>query len=160
MEPILAGAAVLVAATHRAILLTGSERCSRQLDTNLERHATAFQIADRAIVENAPNFHEATFRDILKIRKEYGEELAAFRAELRRMAIEASSPIASETNTIAAMDAVAKNITPVVIEMNRKIKLSRSKWAKRALETVPLLNAISRKTASCRALLLILTTGQ
>jgi hypothetical protein len=98
------------------------------------REHTGLQLARESIVENLPSFEQASFKEILKVRRHCCEELAAFRAHMRSLAIRINESAVDEPSAKDVVRLVSKEITPVVLEMERRLRQSKAQWVKRLLD--------------------------
>ena len=98
-----------------------------------QRKRRAFEVARHAILENAPTFEQASFKEILLARRHCAQELAAFRVEMNRLATLMSTSTSGD-DAESARDVVSKEITPIVADIERRVRLSRARWAKRVLD--------------------------
>jgi hypothetical protein len=99
-----------------------------------DRENTALHLARESIIENLPSFEQASFKEILEVRRHCYEELVGFRAHMRSLATRINESAADEPSSKDVVRLVSKEITPVVLEMERKLRQSKAQWAKRLLD--------------------------
>ena len=109
----------------------------------LAREHTAFKIARSAITDCAPAFEEASISDIIRLRNHCSNELDAFRIEMRRFATKISEEASSCDQVRAISDLVSRDVTPIVAELQRKIKLANQQWAKDLLDKMTSLQTLA-----------------
>jgi hypothetical protein len=149
LKNIMYDSAILVSKKLNAIPLTGNDTFDREFQRQIvkkEEHATwlsryetereqiSYDIMAHSIFDNVPAFEHISFKDILNLRRHCENELLAFRKETRKLATFVSDGANDKTRTKKILDIVAKDVSPIVIEIERKVQLSRARWAKNLIE--------------------------
>ncbi len=111
----------------------------RRLSDKLGRHKKhrelqGYEISREAILSNVPCFERASFKDIVHLRNHCSDELSAFRIQMKKLATLISEGEIEKEIGAKISDIVSKEVTPVLNELEKKLKLSKSKWAKRILD--------------------------
>ncbi|MGA2402419.1 MAG: hypothetical protein ABSG91_12065 [Syntrophobacteraceae bacterium] len=107
------------------------------------REVQGYQIVRHSILDNVPSFDNISFEDILDIREHCSDELNAFRIEVKRLATSITCGDSKEQIVSVIQDIVSKEVNPVVSQIERKVRLSNKKWAKRLIDKVSSINTIA-----------------
>jgi hypothetical protein len=150
LKSIMYDAAILVSKKFDAIPVTGSDKFGTEFKFQMMKHEqlpmsklikfsagrvrSGYDIMSEAILANVPYFENISFKDILNLRQHCESELQAFRIETRKLATDITFKNSDVEKGKEILDIVSKEITPIICELERKIKLSRKKWAKRLID--------------------------
>jgi len=95
------------------------------------RFGQGFQVTKQTIIEEVPAFQRIPFADILHLREHCADELAAFRLQMTALATSLSQGPIDNDCLQEMRDMVHREISPALHQLQRKLALSRAKWAKR-----------------------------
>lgn len=170
VQVIMFDSATLISKTYNSIPLTSSSFYNDQFCTQIQdsgyrskqylpkplfnkmcplkefeknRTLDAFKIASYSILENVPHFEDATFEDILKLRSHCAQELNAFRIEARKLASSITEGEPDIHRTKEIIDIVSKEVTPILNQMERKLKLTKQNWTSRLVNKISSLQSVA-----------------
>lgn len=150
LRSIMYDSAVLVSRKNNSIPITGDDRYNHEFINHIteimadsieqlerfrfRREQDGYKIMSQSIVENVPAFERASFNDILHLRQHCSDELMAFRQEVKKLATSLSEGVSDDEKAKEIQAIVSKEINPIIVELERKVRLSRRKWAQKLIE--------------------------